>query len=757
MKILFCTSIIIVCLLVLICDFMSFKKNVKVSSSVCLVLSIGFFTLLSYMLSVAVLNTKLSDFFIGIYFLSIDWLLTALIEYCYIASNKKRLVQNNILYSYIRDGIFIFIIADTVSILLNNFLHHAYESTLNYNYYYNFTYRTYKYFIGFNIHLYICYFLVAIVFYVLLSSVINSPKHARSGFVSILIGFIAVIFFNVLYLVQNWKMDYSILVYGALTILIYYFSIYSTERKKLELMTTLYAESIKSAVFCYDFEKKCIYINKKAYEIFNDEKKIQEIAENYLKTPWLNKSISNRTDLITGNETFYIEDEIHYFNVEYRIFRDNKNAEIGSYLRFTDNTNEIIKINNEKLNATHDQLTGLYNKQSFFQKAEEIIKSDLNIKRYLVVTNICDFKFINDVFGSETGDKILREQARMLSFAAYKDCICGRISSDRFAMLIKKENFSEELATANNKQLQEITKSLNFRLRINIGVYEITDKNESIESMFDRANLIIDSKNNAKNNLITYYDKELMDKIISEKKIQTLFLQSFANKEFDVVYQPIFDSKNTIHGYEALVRWNSNQVEKMLPSVFIPVLERSVAIYQLDTFVWNTVCGQIKEMEEKGVKTKISVNISSLDFYYTNLYVDMMKLIEKWQISPASFILEISEDAILNNKKENLEVINELQKIGFDFIFDNFGNGFNSLFLLNEVKPIAVKINVTDLDSSEKSFKILKKIVSISHKLGVKIIASRVENQQIVELLADSDCNYYQGNYFSLPLRPEKL
>ena len=133
------------------------------------------------------------------------------------------------------------------------------------------------------------------------------------------------------------------------------------------------------------------------------------------------------------------------------------------------------------------------NAETFYQHAEKILSLNPNEKRYLIVTDIKDFKFINDVFGSVIGDKILIEEGRILSDFDYPDCIQTRLMTDQFAILINKVNFDQQDFLDRLEEIQEITKGLNYRIIINIGIYEINDSSDDIKSMIDKA-MIVDAR-----------------------------------------------------------------------------------------------------------------------------------------------------------------------------------------------------------------------------------------------------------------------
>ena len=757
MKLLFIIGLVFLSILILFCIIYSTKNTGKVAKKVGNLLLFGLITIINYTMTMIISKKAIADFFQTLYFIDLDWLLYYLMIFCIEFTEQKMFEFNRSKRARISTYIRMLCILDSISLILNPIFNHAFESFWTYYENGSFNYLQFTFKVPYFIHLGICYVIVAYIIIVLVASVLKRQRIYKNDYIVILSAFMAIIVINVLFMMMHWVLDYSVLLYGVLAVFICYY-LHSIHYKNLKLMHKTYFESLNSAVFCFDYKKKCIYKNKKAMEILNENKNIDRIAEEYIGIPAIN-DMDEKQEFVSFEDIIIINDEQHHFSVEYKKLRDSKGIEVGGYLQFTDLTAEVEAEKKDKLRSTHDTLTGLFNKNGFFQRAKEIIDSAPDTPRYMVATNIENFKFINDVFGSELGDKILIEQAKMLSLARYKDCIVGRISSDRFGILINKKDFKMNLAEENTQKITHLTKSLNYSMKIYIGVYEISNNSEDVQMMYDKALMAIEMRSANYDKKVTFYDTMIMDLKLLERNILNDFSEAIQTNQFEVDLQPIFDSKVNCVSVEALTRWYHPLRGIIYPAEFIPILEKAGYITQLDLFIWERAISLIKQWRIKGFENaSLSVNISPKDFYLTNIYEQLTGLIEKYKIPPQSLMLEISEDAIVNHEKNIIETMQKLKEYGFKIEIDNFGRGNSCLNIISEIKPDFIKIDINALNINDyynRTSILLESIVSLSRKLGIGVTVARIETTKELELLGKLKCDCFQGFYFAKPCKYE--
>lgn len=410
----------------------------------------------------------------------------------------------------------------------------------------------------------------------------------------------------------------------------------------------------------------------------------------------------------------------------------------------------------EQYVSSHDSLTGLYNREVFFAKAEELVRKNPKKKMCMVCTNIKNFKLTNDLFGNEMGDRVLADQARLLMLADYDNCIHGRIAGDKFAMLIPKENFNPELAVENTSKLQYCINDTNYKLHIAIGVYEIENVNESAQVMCDKANMAIESLKDEYGKGVVYYNDKMLDRLVNEKNVLSEFDHAIEQKQFKMYLQPQVSVDGTLMGAEAIVRWHHPKLGVLMPSEFIDIIESRGFIYKLDRYMWEQAAMKLGEWKKQGLTDiPISVNVSTKDFYYTDLYRTFTGLVEKYDIQPQVLNIEITETVFMDDVRTNIGIVNKLREYGFHVEIDDFGSGYSSLNLLKDIEADIIKIDMAFLgetDNTPKSLTIIKSIISMAKELGMTVITEGVSTKAQVDFLREVGCDICQGYYFSKPI-----
>lgn len=422
---------------------------------------------------------------------------------------------------------------------------------------------------------------------------------------------------------------------------------------------------------------------------------------------------------------------------------------------------ELRRIKTEQYIASHDSLTGLYNRESFFKKAEEIIRKNPHRKRYMVCTNIKNFKLTNDLFGKEMGDRVLADQAKLLTLAKYDECIHGRIGGDKFAMLISKEDFNPQLAAQNTSKLQYLINDTNYKLHLSIGAYEIEDAGESAQVMCDKANMAIESMHGDYNQVVAYYDEKMLGKLVQEKNVLSEFDYALETNQFQMYLQPQISNTGELSGAEAIVRWRHPSKGILMPADFIGIIEKRGYIYKLDRCMWEQAAAKLGDWKKRGIDNiSISVNVSTKDFYYVDLYKAFTGLAKKYGIAPRLFNIEITETAFIGDMKLHLDVIKKLREYGFHIEIDDFGSGYSSLNMLKDIEVDILKIDMAFLEettTTERTRIIIKAMIAMAKELGMEVITEGVRNEEHVAFLTEAGCDIFQGFYFDRPISVEEF
>lgn len=409
--------------------------------------------------------------------------------------------------------------------------------------------------------------------------------------------------------------------------------------------------------------------------------------------------------------------------------------------------------------ASYDALTGIYNKVAFYQKAQELIALHPDVQFAILRLNIERFKVINDLFGEKTGDQLLKYIAHFLEHVNLSLCVSGRLHSDNFVVCFPAEhnNCSRFIRSL---QTMAASFSLDYKVVLGFGVYQVKERDLPVSVMCDRANLAL---NRAKGNyLVMYgeYDEHMRQHLVNEQAIVNEMNKALEQEEFILYVQPKYElTTERIIGGEVLVRWQHPVRGFVSPMEFIPVFEHNGFIFKLDQYVWEAACQLLRRWIDEGREPlPLSVNVSRIDLYNANLTLILGDLLHKYDLSPRLLELEITESAYTDNPRQIIEVTKKLQSMGFVILMDDFGSGYSSLNMLKDVPVDILKIDLKFLDSNDTSGRggnILNSVVRMAKWLRIPVIAEGVETRQQAEFLRTIGCNRVQGYYYSRPVPVE--
>ena len=403
----------------------------------------------------------------------------------------------------------------------------------------------------------------------------------------------------------------------------------------------------------------------------------------------------------------------------------------------------------------YDRLTGLYSKEYFYQRAREELLANPEQEYCIVSFNIENFKLYNDSFGIQAGDRILREIARVFRDMVGDSGFCGRFEADRFLCIQKRENAYQ------NRQLFEHTDTdTTVRIKkpmMRWGIYDINDRTIPVEHMCDRALMAADSIKGDYNKHFAVYDDELRSKLLREQQITDVMETALNEGQFEVYLQPKYSLKdNCMVGAEALVRWIHPEWGFMSPGEFIPLFEKNGFIPNLDRYVWEKVCAQLKGWRDEGYPLPvISVNVSRSDIYQSNLVDILLKITNKHDIEPENLHLEITESAYVENPENIISTVEELRKLGFIVEMDDFGSGYSSLSMLSSMHLDVLKLDMKFIQneiSKPEQQSILNDVIRMAHRMHLCVVAEGIETREQMEMLQSMGCDYAQGYFFAKPM-----
>ncbi len=742
MRALFFVVSLIILVVVCLCCYILRQRGTAFKKSLFYLNFATSITIALQLLSLMNFNMKLSLFLNGLYYASVDWLISYIFDYIYVFTEMS--VKPKARLSFKRIFSILFLI-DAAFLLTNVFTGFSFEIT---PFFFNrkfFCWNFYFHF-AFYFHIAICYFLILLCLYELVKKIVTTNKFYRQKYKVIFSIFMLGFFVNAYLLFTKDTLDISLLLYGIFSAFATYYSFYSAPKSVEAKILNLVTDNINNGVLCFDLNKKCIYANKIGIKFFPDKKSAEEELEDLILTG--KESLSREINIFKNRQKFVLSEEFY-------VIRDSNQLLLGYSIFFEDVTNELNLLEKERFLSSHDSLTGLFKRSNFFLLAEKLLKKEPEVPRYFVCTDIMNFKIVNDLFGSALGDEILKKEADILKKLSEEDALTGRISNDRFAVVVRKDKFKPLLV---EKQFEEISRFLskyNYKIHFRIGVYEISDPYENVNSMYDKAELAV-RENDDLERTLSFYSASMMNNLIEEKKVVTSFDQALAENQFAMYLQPQVSSINEkVAGAEALVRWISPEKGVLGPNSFVPILEKAGLLFRLDLFIWQEAARKLSEWKKRGIDMYIAVNISAKDFYHLDLYKIFTELVEKYGIEPEKLKLEITETVFMHNIKLHTQVLSKLQNYGFFIEMDDFGSGYSSLNMLKNLTVDILKIDMFFLSqpkNSEKSKLILSKIIKMAKKLGLVVISEGVESEDNAEFLRNAGCDFFQGYLFSKPV-----
>jgi len=550
-------------------------------------------------------------------------------------------------------------------------------------------------------------------------------------------------------------MDYALFGYLWLAIFVIYHAVFRVYKSLINKTLSYVASDSQSGVVCFNLSGDCIYANDVAWRFFTEvnaledfETALAQYANDVTDTDATSKQLIVRKN---GNENRYVE-------LTYGLLDDKYGDVIGSYYYLYDKTEDVREYEEANFKATHDSLTKLLNGEQFnIQVKERISKADDNNQgSYIVAADIKDFKLINDLYGFEKGNEILRAFAKACVDEFSENAVCSRLNSDRFVLYIPGEEFSEEnLLSCVNKVSDRFSES-QIQLIFHFGICEVTNSETPVNVLYDYARIALLLIKGEYDKTFSYYDEKMMKQIVREKELVGEFDRALEEKQFIMYLQPQVTADGRVIGAEALARWNHPEKGMISPGEFISVFEHASLIHRLDRYMWELAAHKIREWKDTGKENYyISVNISPRDFYYLDVYQTLVDIVEENGISPSSLKLEITESAFMRDPETQLELIARLQDYGFHVEIDDFGSGYSSLNMLKDMKADVLKIDMGFLrksSDSERAQTILDIIIELAGKLKMVVVTEGVESEEQVKYLANIGCDIFQGYYFDKPI-----
>ncbi|MBT8343548.1 MAG: bifunctional diguanylate cyclase/phosphodiesterase, partial [Sulfurovum sp.] len=460
-----------------------------------------------------------------------------------------------------------------------------------------------------------------------------------------------------------------------------------------------------------------------------------------------------------------------YVNLSTVPMLDSQGNVAGGITIIDDITNEVTAKEEVLRNAYYDMLTNIPNRTLFLDKLKVHL---INVKQddayaALLLLDIDHFKKINETYGHDLGDNLLKQIVKRIYGTINSQDIFARITGNKFAIFIpsldsdktlSKEMASNYVNTIQNKFISPFHLSgQEHHLSFSTGIVLFNNNEIAAYDLLKRSETAMyEAKKDARGT------NKFYESIMSQETQETLMVENdihkaIKNDELIVYYQPQMDiEKNKIIGAEALIRWKHPEKGFISPALFIPIAEESGIIIKLEEWIIDRALGEIKDLTQRFGDfplNHIALNISTVHFLQPHFVEKLMLILYKHGVKAEWIELELTESGIMRNITDAAKKIKELKSFGFTFAIDDFGTGHSSLSYLKELPVNIVKIDqffIKNICESKGDASIVEAVIAIAEKFNFKVLAEGVEDENTLEALKELKCDIYQGYYGHRPM-----
>lgn len=434
--------------------------------------------------------------------------------------------------------------------------------------------------------------------------------------------------------------------------------------------------------------------------------------------------------------------------------------------------------------AFTDALTNLPNRRLFTAYLKSEISRCIRREKKLAIMflDLDNFKQINDQQGHDAGDAVVCEVARRLEKTlrgydlisrSYESGIpegndlAARMGGDEFMLVIADLGESRQAAMVAERIRKAILAPIELpeqsvEIGVSIGIAIYPDDSSNAEELTVKADLAMyEAKNRGKNNFC-FFSADLEEAAKLEADTEIALREAIRNDDLELYYQPKYElSTGKVIGVEALLRWQHPELGQMAPDVFVPIAEATNLIYELDAWVLERACSQIKEWRQVGVPTvPVAVNISAQQASKANLADIVSAQIDKAGLPSYSLEVEITETSALKDMETVANNVTRLQQLDVTVALDDFGAGHSSLSLLKYCRIDTLKIDrlfISELGQTDKQNTIIAGVIALAKVLKLSVVAEGVEEKEQSELLKQMGCDYGQGYLFARPMKASEF
>ena len=456
--------------------------------------------------------------------------------------------------------------------------------------------------------------------------------------------------------------------------------------------------------------------------------------------------------------------EISAGNYNFRINSKSEN-EIGLIAKSVDNLAQTLQDKNAVIDdyTNLDPTTGLQNRYKMYEYIEDLaVSRDESRKRFaLLFIDIDNFKWITETLGHRQGDEFLKIFGQRLRTVVNR---VFRFSGDEFVILTEFNDdygIIDELVANLRYAFREPIEILNDKMyaQFSVGISVYPDDDTNADMLLRDADIAMSRAKERGKGRTAYYNASLHQKVLSKATIAQKLNSALANNEMFLNFQPIISVQNgDIHGFEVLIRWESEELGFVPPFTFVQVAEETGAIVEIGTWIFETACRYLKKMNEYNKDIIMSINVSAVQLKKSDFLDKVARTIDVFGINPANIQVELTETCLVDFMDGNDKVIQKIADMGIAIALDDFGTGYSSFGYLKDMPIKCLKVDksfVDEICSKHKDYQITGSIIDMVKHLGIATVVEGVETIEQYNILSEMKCDYIQGFLMSKPLNAE--
>ncbi|PFG57859.1 diguanylate cyclase (GGDEF)-like protein [Vibrio sp. ES.051] len=465
---------------------------------------------------------------------------------------------------------------------------------------------------------------------------------------------------------------------------------------------------------------------------------------------------SSSTDLSYIKRGFY--EQLALYSIAFLILQAAFYVLVRSIAHNEDKTKQRLLYQ-----AHHDHLTGLPNRDYLRANIQHWLPG-IGGPFSLMYIDVDNFKSVNDTYGHEFGDEVLKQVSARLSDFACEGRLIIRKASDEFIFLTDRID-KESVKT----QAKQLIKALSepyevgddqFLLSCSIGIACYPQHGESLDELLLSADIAMHQAKQQRN-VYSLFDREMQATHVRKMRVEQRLRLALEEQTLYMVYQPQLCVNGEVYGVEALIRWQDDELGFVPPNEFIPVAESSGLMVRMGEKIIDNCLSDVAKLTANIDKPiQLSINISVKQFIHVEFITNFMAAIEQHGIDSSRVTLEITENLFIEDLEKFAPICERLHTLGFKIALDDFGTGYSSLSILRTLPIDEVKIDksfVDHIEHDKKALNMIKNIISIGKNFEMKVLAEGVETHQQLKELKACGCDLIQGYFYSQPLSLEDL